>query len=549
MDQDNCIDSSIIMNGWATFQDLAGVQETDKRTLLIEFLHEHLDSSEHTLADLPGRDTTSPSGGLCGIAFLYKALHDTVLTKSQLKFYSHLSMKKIMIREMHMEESMAKTETDKYVLGIYNDHTCAKLSRSKRKAIFQNQTYEVLIRNKRETIEDEEARFYGTTLVYECGLAREFYDPEKDSTYIQRNITCNWNKTWSPINELDDCVWVACVDPPQPPFASRMVVDWDGIPVNFTDDFSYTCNSNDVPRYFENNRSQEVFSVTCLPSGGWLIPAVWPLCLETVSCSEPPPRPESGTWEWNKKYDFGTEILYTCGPNGKFLADNGTAFDEIVSTCTWNKSFIPAELPDCVATSCPIVPLPPKFTGLEFYFDPSNDFRLDSPFSRYSPPMPAKIPFPGDDFCQNSESTLKIIGKMTSDNRHSYGHIVFMTDNDDEAYHIKISLYYDVIYRSSNINASVVLEGSEYDGTTLDLHEPFLLTVSCDEDGWIFEEDSRHAAYPHFIHKVPVQSITHLEIFGGMDITYVGFVNKQVQPSPPVNFNITFKCPQGRDTQ
>ena len=551
MDEDNCIDSSMLMNGWATYQDIESLDISDKRTVLIEYLHEHLDGLEHSLPDLAGRETISPTGGLCGLSFLYKALHDTVLTKSQLKSHSLLTMKRRLLEEMEMDEILAKTETDKYVLGLYYDFVCAVLTRAKRETYSsvrasQAEQIALLERPKRSTLKDEEARFYGNTLVYECGLAREFYDPETDSTYLQRNLTCNWNKTWTPVNELDTCVWVACINPPTAPYESKMKVNWDGNPVNFTNNITYTCNNDGVPRYFENNRSQEIYNLTCLPTGSWLTPTVWPRCLDTVSCSEPPPRPESGTWEWDGSYAYQTKIIYTCGPNGKFKLSNGSLVDEFTSICSWNKSFVPIKLPECVATSCPIVPVPPKYTGLQFYHDPANDFRLDSPYSKYNPPMPAKIPFPGPDFCQNPDTTLKIIGKLISDKRNSYGHIAFETDGQNEAFHVKISLFDNVVYRHSLFNNSETTQGFPGDGTSLDLMEPFLILISCDEDGWVFQEEGADQDYPHFLHQVPLDEITQLHIYGSLEITYAGFVDKALQPSPPVMFNITFKCPQGK---
>ena len=48
--------------------------------------------------------------------------------------------------------------------------------------------------------EDEETdlRSYGSVLRYKCGLARRFLEAESDSLYEERNMTCHWNRTWSP---------------------------------------------------------------------------------------------------------------------------------------------------------------------------------------------------------------------------------------------------------------------------------------------------------------------------------------------------------------
>ena len=73
-------------------------------------------------------------------------------------------------------------------------------------------------RLKRQVEENEEEilqRSYGSNLGYECGLARRFEDPETSELYSERWMTCNWNKTWTPVDSLDECTWIQCINPPQ----------------------------------------------------------------------------------------------------------------------------------------------------------------------------------------------------------------------------------------------------------------------------------------------------------------------------------------------
>ena len=51
--------------------------------------------------------------------------------------------------------------------------------------------------------EDEETDLmsYGSVLRYKCGLARSFLEAESGSLYEERNMTCNWNRTWTPQEE------------------------------------------------------------------------------------------------------------------------------------------------------------------------------------------------------------------------------------------------------------------------------------------------------------------------------------------------------------
>ena len=61
----------------------------------------------------------------------------------------------------------------------------------------------------------------------------------------------------------------------------------------------------------------------------WLCPG--------VNCSEPPVKPGAGTWEWTGSYEYGTKILYTCGPYGNFLSSQGDLYEELWATCEWNR--------------------------------------------------------------------------------------------------------------------------------------------------------------------------------------------------------------------
>ena len=60
------------------------MQETEsKKTLLIEKLNQKLNSSVHNHIDLNLREISSEQGSLCGMAAIYQALGDTLLTRSQ----------------------------------------------------------------------------------------------------------------------------------------------------------------------------------------------------------------------------------------------------------------------------------------------------------------------------------------------------------------------------------------------------------------------------------------------------------------------------------
>ena len=83
-------------------------------------------------------------------------------------------------------------------------------------------------RAAQETEEELAMRSYGSVLRYQCGLARKFHDPEMDEFYPERNMTCNWNATWTARDYLDDCVWTQCLSPPEPPQNNLVISTWSG---------------------------------------------------------------------------------------------------------------------------------------------------------------------------------------------------------------------------------------------------------------------------------------------------------------------------------
>ena len=52
--------------------------------------------------------------------------------------------------------------------------------------------------------------------------------------------------------------------------------------------------------------------------------------------------------------------------------------------------------------------------------------------------------------------------------------------------------------------------------------------------------------YSHFYHKVPLQNISNVDFIGDVEYNYVGFGGPDQQPAPPVGFNLTFSCPEGK---
>ena len=112
-------------------------------------------------------------------------------------------------------------------------------------------------------------------------------------------------------------------------------------------------------------------------------------------------------------HQYNTKVLNTYG---KSQMENGDLEDNIVSTCMWNKTWTPSTLEPCVANSCPIIPFPPKFTGLLFESDKDSSFSVVSKYSKYSPKLPTELPIPAD-FC--TKEGAMAVGKILSEKTKS----------------------------------------------------------------------------------------------------------------------------------
>ena len=144
----NCLDVALIENRWAKYEDIADITDIDKQLILITALNKALDPEEHSLQELQYREISKSSGGLCGMAAMYQALHDTLLTQSQLSKMGHRGMKEEILKELSMDPNLAKKEDDFTVLRWYHELIChhydgfsSSSSRRKREISFIVSTY------------------------------------------------------------------------------------------------------------------------------------------------------------------------------------------------------------------------------------------------------------------------------------------------------------------------------------------------------------------------------------------------------------------------
>ena len=338
----------------------------------------------------------------------------------------------------------------------------------------------------------------------------------------------------------------------QPPPETNLGSNYDGEPVEFFNNSSYSCVHDDV--FFESDRDQEFWNLTCLDDGSWETP-VWPRCLESVNCTEPPDRPGTGTWEWSGDYEYLTQILYTCGPYGQFISARASLYSQVIAECQWNKTWSPEVLDPCqgryfnsstnepfflyLVTACQTMPLADDETGLVLTQGPQS-----SKSQLFSPRLPAKLTVPEEGLCGTS-SKIMVVGKIGEKARKSLNIIVHGV-NYTEAIHVEISVKKEYVKRWAVVEGSLDKVSEDVFGTSIDADEPFVINLSCDEDGWRLQINEEEA-YQHFFHMMPTDQFQFISIKGDAEMSFAGVVPQDLLPSSffPVGYNVTYECPDG----
>ena len=106
----DCVEAALIANKWATSSHLAGLQKAEKVSLLVENLHYFLNAKLHPLEDLSGRKESGAKGSLCGLAALYRAGRDTLLSQSEIKLMSYDLLRERLGGEMGLEDTKALSD-------------------------------------------------------------------------------------------------------------------------------------------------------------------------------------------------------------------------------------------------------------------------------------------------------------------------------------------------------------------------------------------------------------------------------------------------------
>ena len=106
----DCLDEALIQNKWSNSSHLAGLQRAERISLLVENLHFFLSSRLHPLEDLSGRKESGSKGSLCGLAAIYRAARDTILSQSEIKLLSYDLLREKIGGEMGLSDTKALSD-------------------------------------------------------------------------------------------------------------------------------------------------------------------------------------------------------------------------------------------------------------------------------------------------------------------------------------------------------------------------------------------------------------------------------------------------------
>ena len=117
----DCIRKSLINNKWLTVEQLSAMEEADIKNFLIKKLNFYYDSEVHSIVDLSMREITGDKGSLCGMASLYQAARQTILTVSQIKQMSFNDVKIQMGLEMLYDKTTSIKMRDEEFVKLFFD--------------------------------------------------------------------------------------------------------------------------------------------------------------------------------------------------------------------------------------------------------------------------------------------------------------------------------------------------------------------------------------------------------------------------------------------
>ena len=107
-----CIKKSLVNNNWKQEDELTSLADGKIKDLLVKNLSWFYNGKIHTSIDLARREPSGDKGSLCGMAAVYKAALQTILSEFQLKLMSYDEVKVAIGKYVDMSPSLARKQID-----------------------------------------------------------------------------------------------------------------------------------------------------------------------------------------------------------------------------------------------------------------------------------------------------------------------------------------------------------------------------------------------------------------------------------------------------
>ena len=186
---------------------------------------------------------------------------------------------------------------------------------------------------------------YQSTLTYACStFGKAFYDDILDVFQSVFVVTCQHDKTWNYVDHIYDCEWNRCLNPPNPPAASVLLLSgFDPADPPYIDDqITYICNTTGHNK-FRYDYSSDQLRLPCEWGNTVTAPATWPTCMPDIVCPFPASTAEISPNETDtsKVFNYNDVISYSCIDKRYKIKElswvDSLAEETLEANCRWNE--------------------------------------------------------------------------------------------------------------------------------------------------------------------------------------------------------------------
>ena len=361
-----CLKKSLVNNNWKQEDELTSLADGKIKDLMVKNLSWFYNGKIHTSIDLARREPSGDKGSLCGMAAVYKAALQTILSEFQLKLMSYDEVKVEIGKYIDMSPSLARKQID---LDFLSDFYQGKLN--------------VWYLLKGHRIFSEMCTRPKGVIFEKTSTGKRHRQDAQVSAAISGQHCCDtcvevWTRddrdmwiAWVPVGNGGDSMRCRCkyqyINHPQPTIAGATTLD-----VWHRGKCHRQSSGNRKKRSLGNHTIEDI-NLTDVHD---VIEELKVVITEEdsdeshfIDKRQAPAVIE--TEEEIEMRSFGSQLRYECGLGRRFFdTEMEEHYEERWMTCNWNTTWTKYEsLDDCVWIQCINPPPPPEGTGLVSNYD------------------------------------------------------------------------------------------------------------------------------------------------------------------------------------